>query len=305
MKWILHNFWIKLLAVLMAFLLWLHVATERIYEIELNYRLDPTGLAGDLVLVSPPPASLTVRCRGSGKRLLLLMFRERVWQVDLSPYTRGVTDIQLSVQEAPRADADEVQFLSIVRNDRLHLEIDRKRQKTVPIISVCLYEPRAGFVRAGPEILDPDSVVLSGPVETLKAITMVKTRSRTFANLSAPVDVKVELEPSTAYSVITSAKECRLYADIQPYEEKTFDRVQVSAPRMEDGTRPEAEPASVSVTVGGGQRALGALPLLHVRAGLDTTKLVDLPSRRKVLVQVPPGFRVVHVQPDSVLARHP
>ena len=305
MKWLLHNFWIKLLAVLMALLLWLHVATERTYEIELNYRFELTGLAGDLVLASPPPGDLTVRCRGSGKRLLLLIFRELVWPVNLAPYTRGTAEIQLSVQDAPTADKEDVQFLSLVRNGQIRLEIDRYRQKTVPILLTFTYETREGFVRAGPEVLSPDSVALSGPAGALKTITAVRARPRTFSNLTGPVDATVELERPTAYNVIAGASQCRLYADVQPYAEKTFENIPVDLPRTESGDRLAVDPISVSITVGGGQRALGALISPQVQAGLETAKLNDLPSPCKVAVRLPSGFRVVRVQPDSVLVRLP
>jgi len=304
MKWILNNFWIKLLAVLMAFLLWFHVATEKEYEIDLRYSLAYEGLADNLIMASPPPEEVVVRGRGSGKNLLPIIFSHRSWPVDLSSFSDGVAEIQLESQDVPDAGTEGIEFLAMVPETRLQVDLDRKEQKTVPIIANFVYEPREGYLRVGPESFSPDSVRLTGPASTLANIKDVHTRPRTFSNLSGPVDTDVELEPLTAYNVTRNIDECRLHADIQPYEEKIFTGIPVSASRRADRKRLEFDPDSVAVTVGGGRNMLLTINNAQIDVFLDTAKLDTLPARLGLITQVPSGFRAVRVQPDSVLVRN-
>jgi len=303
MRWILHNLWIKLLAVLMAFLLWFHVVTEREYEVDVRYNLVYEGLADDLILASPPPRDVTVRCRASGKNLLPLLFKERVWHIDLSSYEEGLTEIHPRPQDAPRYDVEEVEFSAIVRQSQIKLYLDRKEEKTVPIISSFFYQTDDGYVRVGPEVLSPDSVFLSGPASVLKNINQVNARRRTFADLTGPVDAKVELEPVTGYQVSRNIDECRLFADVQPYAEKTFTGVPVSTSWRSDGDKLQIEPDSVSVLIGGGRNALNILDSTAVGVYLDTTVIDTVPTLLGLLVEISPGFRTVGVEPDSVLVR--
>jgi len=303
MKWILHNFWIKLLAVLMAFLLWFHVATEKEYEINLRYGLAYEGLAEDLIMTSPPPEEVVVRGRGSGKNLLPIIFSQRSWPVDMSSFSDGVAEIELKSQDVPDAGAEGIEFLAIVPETRLQVDLDRKEQKTVPIIADFVYEPREGYLRVSPESFNPDSVRLTGPASTLAGIKDVHTRPRTFSNLSGPIDTEVELEPLTAYNVTRNINECRLHADVQPYEEKAFTSIPVNTSRRNDDNPLELDPDSATVIVGGGRNMLLILNGAQIEVFLDTAKLDTLPARLALIAHVPAGFRAVRVQPDSVLVR--
>ncbi len=301
MKWILHNLWIKLLAVLMAFLLWFHVATEKEYEVDVRYWLVYDRLTDDLIMASPPPGEVSVRCRGSGKNLLPLLFKERVWHIDLSSYAAGLVEIQPDPQDAPHYNVEGVEFSAIVRQSRIQFDLDRKIQKTVPIAPSFVYQTHEGYLRVGPEAIRPDSVILTGPASTLKDMTQVQTRARTFTNLSGPVDTKVELEPLRVYHVSRDIDECHLFADVQPYAEMTFPRMAVSSSPRSDGDKLQVEPDSVSVLIGGGRQALAALDGTRIQVYLDTAAIDTVPALLGLFVQVPPGFRTVNVQPDSVL----
>jgi len=304
MKWILHNIWIKLLAILMAFLLWFHVATEKEHEVDLRYHLAYEGLADDLILAVPPPEDVMVRCRGTGKRLLTLLFDERLWPVNLADSTPGPVKIELTAHDVPQSEIARVEFLYVVGQPPFWLDIDRLQHKTVPITSTFIYQMQEGYIRVGPETLDPDSVVVTGPARAIKDITNVQTRPRTFADLTEPVDAKTKLAPPTMYNVTINTDECRLYADVQQYDETTLEQVPIYVPRRRN--RPLATmPDKVTVKIGGGERALRNLDSTLVRVFVDSlminTMVIDtLPRPVALYVDLPPEYNLIDVQPDTV-----
>jgi len=49
------NLWTKLAALLLAFLLWFHVATDKTFQYEANLKLTQIELVDEIALSAPPP----------------------------------------------------------------------------------------------------------------------------------------------------------------------------------------------------------------------------------------------------------
>lgn len=308
MKWLLNNLWIKLLAVLMAFLLWFHVATEKEHEVDVRYRLTYEGLGDSLILATPPPEEIVVRCRGTGKNLLTLLFRNRLWPVDLTDSAQGLAKIELFAHNTPRQDLEGVAFLFVVGLPRFWLDIDRIQHRTVPIVPAFIYEPRDGYLQTGPEVIDPDSAVVTGPANIVKEIRQVQTRPRTFSDLTGPIDTRVRLAPVTTFNVTRNIDECRLYVDIQQFSQKTFTAIPVPPALDEDGDTLQSEPSSVAVLIGGGKNRLQRLDSTQIRVYFDSTQIDSasndtLPALVRLAAEVPPEFRLLGIEPDSVVLR--
>jgi hypothetical protein len=199
---------------------------------------------------------------------------------------------------------EEVEFSAIVRQSRIELYLDRKAEKAVPIVSSLFYQTDNRYVRVGPEILSPDSALLSGPASVLKNINRVKVRNRTFADLTGPVDKDMELEEVTGYNVSRNIDKCHIFADVQPYAQKSFTGKPVFTSRRSDGDQLTIEPDSVSVLIGGGRTALDLLDSTEVSVYLDTTALDSVPAWLGLVAEIPRGFRTVKFEPDSVLVRY-
>ena len=73
-----QNFWFKLVAVVMALLLWFHVATDKMYDHTDSFPLEILNVPDPLILAEELPHQVSVTIRGKGKDLLkLLLFSER------------------------------------------------------------------------------------------------------------------------------------------------------------------------------------------------------------------------------------
>ncbi len=306
MRWLLHNIWIKLLAILMAFLLWFHVATEREYEVDIRYHLEYENLHDSLILATPPPEYATVRCVGSGKNIIPLLFRDRVWTIDLSREQEGQRTRAILAKEAPSFDIQGLDMSFVKQGGDLSLDIDRKGQRKVPVIPQVTLKPRPGYVRVGPLKIVPDSVVLEGPATVLAGITSVRTRPTSFEDLTGQVDNEVELAPLNIYNVTRNVDQCRIYADIQPYGEKVFTGIPIQASGFNGQNELIIQPDTVTVTLGGGRRILEELDSTLIQVYLDSLMTDTLVSDTgmstvQVFVEVPTVIQHVTVSPDSVL----
>ena len=60
---LLENLWVKIAALILAVLLWFHVATDKTYQNKITLPLKQVEITGDLALTEPPPDS--VQCRNT------------------------------------------------------------------------------------------------------------------------------------------------------------------------------------------------------------------------------------------------
>jgi len=289
----------------MAFLLWFHVATEREFTIDVDYDISYEGIREGLILAQPPPQETTITCRGSGKNLLPLIFSERNWVIDLSAFDAGLVEIELDSRNAPTYDATGVEIVGTAGSPTLQLRLDRKIDKTVPVSATFIYEPRDGYLRVGYEVLQPDSVALTGPESTLEGIDEVLTRPRTFSNIARPIDTEIELDPITAYNVSSNTETCQLQADVQSYEERVFPAIPIADAATPATTVRTLHPPVISIIVGGAHDLLESLRVDQISVEIDSSNIDSFPALCGVTVQIPPGFRLVRSDPDSVLVSIP
>src|SRR3989304_9339473 len=100
---LLHNFWLKIMALVMGLLVWLHVATEKTYEYELKLPITHVALKDSLTLSRQPPDSLLVAVSANGKQLLRRKWRDRGLRVNASQYRPGRFTLSFSTENTSLA----------------------------------------------------------------------------------------------------------------------------------------------------------------------------------------------------------
>src|SRR5207245_11130390 len=83
-RWMLHNWWLKLLALALSFLLWATYTAEPIAEQAYVVPLEFTRIPGDLEISNEVPAQVHVRVRGRSALLRRLTPADLGVSVDLS-----------------------------------------------------------------------------------------------------------------------------------------------------------------------------------------------------------------------------
>lgn len=163
-----YNIGYKLLAIMLALMLWYYVAGQRDPLVERTFPLpvEARGLSSEIVLTSPlPEVRVTVR----GMRSIIQNLRQEdiLAYVDVSRQEVGEVLLPVRV-DAPLG----IQVLK-VEPERIRVALDFYDEKRVPVRVQVLGEVDLGFTYQTP-VAEPDAVTLRGPSKLLAKVQDVR-----------------------------------------------------------------------------------------------------------------------------------
>jgi YbbR domain-containing protein len=118
----------KIGGLVMAVVLWLHLATEKIYEKNFTVGIEVSGLAKDLRIDRIEPEFMEIAVTGTGKQLLRLSFSaELKIHVDLSGISEpGVFESKFKLIDIHSIDASAFKSISFSGFDRYRISVVEK-----------------------------------------------------------------------------------------------------------------------------------------------------------------------------------
>src|SRR5688572_6959429 len=193
--WLFDNLGLKIFALLLAIMLYLHVLTDRTADATLYLPLEVRNLADTLALASHPPPEIGVRLRGTGKQMLRLRYIRPVVELNLGGVGRGTYQRDFGAADVPLGGTTGVTVLEIVDPPGVKLEVTDRGQRRVVVAPTLVGHPARGFVIAGPLIARPSLVRLSGPAEWIARQDTIRTES---INVAGRRDTLESIEPLVA-----------------------------------------------------------------------------------------------------------
>jgi len=189
--WVTHNWYLKLISLGLAAMLWTFVATEASSEIGMEVPLEYRNIPPQLEITGDTTNMVQVRLRGSSNVIRDISPRDVSTTIDLSKMRTGEKIVPLSPQnvQAPFG-ADVVR----VNPSSVRFNLERTMTKTVPVVPTILGQPTDGF-ELGPVMVNPSKVEVEGPesrVNTLESIATVPIRlDRRQTHIEQSVDLDV------------------------------------------------------------------------------------------------------------------
>lgn len=118
----------KIVAILLALVLWFHVATEKTYEKIFLTKIDSIGLYKNLEIEKIEPTSTRVSVIGSGKQILQLMFSGGVTAyVDLAGISRpGRYEFDLGISNLYDIESSAFRNITFISENRIVVYIKAK-----------------------------------------------------------------------------------------------------------------------------------------------------------------------------------
>ena len=196
--WLFGNLGIKLTSLLLAVLVFAHVATDR--EQELNFRvpLRLVNLSDSLVAMGSVPQEALVSFRGKGRDVYLSLLRGTWVQCDLAEAGPGSLRHLVSPRDVKLPPGINVVVSRVAEPETLALELDRRQRERLPV-RVVLGVPNTTLVgRAAPESVDVD-----GPASLLSRMAWVPTEPFTPRNAAAGAEGTVALRPGSPYLLVS------------------------------------------------------------------------------------------------------
>jgi YbbR domain-containing protein len=301
---IIQNFWFKLVAVVMALLLWFHVATDNTYEYSDKFPLEIVGIPEPLLLAEKLPDYVNVTIQGKGKDLLKLMVAEKdSLKIDTREFKRGETDYLIEPENVPLPEGLELRVTVILPPKKLKIKLDYSMEKKLQVQLKVSVLPAEGFVQVGEVHFDPKEIEISGPRMWVRNLTDIYTQGQIVENAKEPVSEQIDLMLPEGYNLTLSQPKIRYSVNIEKIEEKQLSKLPLSPVNVPRRTEVTLQPDSINLTVAGAQSLITRVSVDSIRATVDCSKIskgqnLTLP----IWVDLPKGIRLIRVDPDSAKA---
>jgi len=202
---LLENLGIKLVALLLAVALYLHVYTERPATMVLSFPLELADLADSLSVVGPAPDPVRAELRGTGKQLIRLRLTEPRIKVSLAGIGAGHYERTVVAEDLPLLHDEGVEVQRLIGPRMIGVDIDRLVEKRVPVEARVQGTPHAGWSWNGTALIDPPTVALRGPRRSVHGIDRLNLAAVHVDGKSDTVRARVGADSLPAWSSIEPA----------------------------------------------------------------------------------------------------
>jgi len=172
--WLFDNLGLKLVALLLALLVYLNVYTDRPATLIVSFPLQIVDLSDSLSLSGPVPSAVQAELRGTGKQLIRMRLTEPPVKVSLAGIGTGRYERALTAADLPMPPDVEMQVERLVSPRTVELQVDRKRTRRLPVAVRVDGWPAGGVVWTGNLALEPSFVEVTGPAQAIAALDSVR-----------------------------------------------------------------------------------------------------------------------------------
>jgi YbbR domain-containing protein len=185
------NLGLKLVALLLAVLVYLHVYTDRPATGVVSFRMQVTGLGDSLSLSGPVPSTVQAELHGTGKQLIFLRLTEPVLKLSLEDVRPGRFTRALSVTDLALPSGIELVSENSLSPSQIEITVDHRVTRVLPVAARVDGSPPASMRWDGTWHSEPATLSVSGPEETIAALDSVPLVSITLGGHHDTVRVKL------------------------------------------------------------------------------------------------------------------
>lgn len=289
-------------------MVWLHAVTEYSYRrefvipMQLETQVTTASGTGKLVVSNVPPETVGVLVFGTGKDLLRVGASDFALRLRPSsvhgPQTQSYTltpDLVEILTSVP------VRVEQILAPAEITVALEPLVQKEVPVRLTMALVIADSYTQVGSPIVDPSSILVSGPESIVNALDTVGTDSLVQEQVRGDVDLRLALQADPDGLLRLSRSDVRVRVDVQELAEYPVPGVPVSV-RNASGREVAVEPSRVQVKVRGGADVIG-----HLDPESDLELYVDygdwvVSGRKVATVKATPSdlFEVQQIVPSEV-----
>lgn len=169
-----ENLGLKLLALLMAVLVYLNVYTDRPATMMLTFPIQFTEISDSLTLSGPVPAAVQAEIRGTGKQLIRLRLTEPQVRISLAGVAAGRFERALASEDLPLGAHEGLEVERLVGPRMVELQLEKKSRRWLPVAVEVEGAPASGLHYGGDATLEPAVVSVTGPQKALARLDTVK-----------------------------------------------------------------------------------------------------------------------------------
>jgi hypothetical protein len=294
-----RRYHIVIASILFALLVWISVNLRDEFTIVKQFPIVLENIREGKALKYPLPRNINVRFKGNGWSLAgLYLMPDMKYIIDLS--TIGPEDFAITGRELSEHIKlpESLRPLDVIP-DTMVLALDDYKEKRVPIVLNLMVSYKEGYGRVGAINIVPESVLVGGSRNLMEHISSWLTNFTRFDQLHLPIDADIRLEEPATYSLTLLNHSARLKIDVQPFAEKTFTGIPVSALSTPPNREVIFIPPRMDIIVRGGIEQLAKLSNEDFKAALNYQALVQDSVESVVPILTSPAeIKVINKKPE-------
>jgi YbbR domain-containing protein len=233
-----HHWPLKLLALGLAFSIWVSITTENriVKDFTVPLEIAPPE---DRILSDTPQTTVTVRLSGPERTIRGLDSVGILVRVELEDGASGPRDLPLSrtnLVGVPRG-VD----LEFINPDRLSVNVDEKIEKQMKVEPTWVGQPPEGFVFYGAKV-EPQTLKIEGPASEVQSLDELRTNPIRLDGRTAPFELAVTVVPGNPHVRVieqSDALSVRVIVDRAPVEMLVDVPVVVVGQSLETAVSPQ------------------------------------------------------------------
>jgi len=254
------NFQVKLGTFIFAFLTWLIIILGNQYNYSFEVPLEIVNIEDGKILKEKIADNITADFSGRGADFVALLLspkssfkfvldlRRISWYYDyaLKQYYKQNPEKIIT----PRNTA--VKFEKIVWPDTIHIELDKYAETIVPVVSKLDFKVSPGYTIVGKQIIEPDTIIISGPRTYVKKYKEIFTENKILENISTPVELDLELVIPESDNIKITHKQVRVFQNIEQIGEKIITDIPIRVLNTPQGINVNIVPSTISLNISAG-----------------------------------------------------
>lgn len=213
-----HNPGYKLIALLLALLLWFDVTSDEVTVISYPVPLTLTVEGQDMIVTNDPPSEVDVRFSGSGRELLRLDKERLGIRKVVAGGENDTLLVSLEISDVQRPADLNVSPVGI-SPARIRVVTDRFVEKTVPLLTVGLPQSEDGSQVVNVDV-EPGEVQLRGVTAEVNAIGSLSLDLSQISRETGSFDERLQIAvPDTLRTVTVTPDSVRISGNVVRVEE--------------------------------------------------------------------------------------
>jgi hypothetical protein len=286
-------------SVIFAFILWGSISLSDMYYTNVDVKLALYNFPQGYTTGSQLPEKIKLRVKGQGWRLVSINIGpESEFRVSVDGDS-GSQNVNLSnYLESNRWLLSDVEIINIFP-DSLRFFVERIISRKLPVISGLGLEFKPGYGLASGIVLNPDSVVVSGPFSVLKTMKEIRTVDKSLSLLDSRTKLEVNLPVMNGIEY--NANLIEMVLDIQRIVDKQFENITVDVIDIPQRKEVVLLPNKIGFNVRGGIEILGKLQPDQFRAYVRYQSLVqDTTGSVTPVLEMPKNVILQYLKPDRL-----
>ncbi|HBY17752.1 MAG: YbbR family protein [Marinimicrobia bacterium 46_47] len=266
-----------LISFFLAVLVWFVIVNNNEYTVNMEIPIKVYEPRENKTLKNKIPSKAVVRFKGKGRALMAAkIFKEPSLILDVANIQeRYHVSLNEYYQKYPnRVDypRGDMEFLEVVYPDTFTVLIDDKISRELPVKLNYSVEPAPGYLLSGKPVMEPGTVIATGPKSKLQPLTAIETRHLKPGNINRETTLEVELINPEPSFISLSQKTVKITFQVESIGERTFTKIPVQVQNAPENVTVRFIPSTVDLTIVGSNEYIQSLNSDSIQVIFDYAK---------------------------------